>query len=151
MTTAIIVALVALVLGLAFWGAQKRAERRNAIASVVAQVREGVLPSIPAPPNLKLIRGEIVHACGPATGQRSDNDQALGEGVFAVTSKRIWFAGKRRVSLAWRVIDAAGADAASGAVIYTRDSRGFEFTFADHDDARLIGEVLNALGDRGRS
>lgn len=130
-----------------------KAERVQARKRALAAVRASRLPAVAAPPTMKLAAQEIVHVCAKvAKGERTDAKQDLGDGLLVVSNRRICFFGKRKASLTWKKIDAAGKGSDGDMVIRAGDGRVYTFTLARSEDAGLIGEILIVLDDiRARS
>lgn len=142
MVAAIVIAVV--VIALAFGVQRQRAvaARRQEVARQVTEIREGHLPTVPAPAGYEPTKGEVVHAHAKASGVRSDDDRQLGDGLLVVSSRRLCFLGKRKTSMPWSKIENAGAGGRRAIVVYMKDGKGFEFTLASVEDADLIGELL---------
>ena len=122
--------------------AARAQERRR----VLATVRAGQLPAVPAPPAMSLAAREIAHICAKIVkGERADAKQDLGGGLLVVSSRRVCFFGKRKASLTWKKIGTAGLATDGGVVVRANDGRAFTFTLARGEDAELIGEILTVL------
>lgn len=97
---------------------------------------------------MSLAAREVVHICAKVVkGVREDAKQDLGDGLLVVSSRRVCFFGKRKASLTWRKIGAAGMASERDVVVRANDGRAFAFTLARGEDAELIGEILIVLDD----
>ena len=121
--------------------AQRAGERRR----VIAAVRSGHLPTVPAPAILNASTTERVHVCATATGTQSDLMRELGDGLFVISNRRICFLGARKIRLLWKKIESVSTDPTKGILVTATDARSFAFVLGKGEDAEMIGEVLRAV------
>lgn len=121
--------------------AQRAGERRR----VIAAVRSGHLPTVPAPAILNASTTERVHVCATATGTQSDLMRELGDGLLVISNRRICFLGARKIRLLWKKIESVGTDPTKGVLVTATDARSFAFVLGKGEDAEMIGEVLRAV------
>ena len=144
------VAAITVVAGLLLWHWKRASEERaSQRRRVMSGIKNGQLPTLPAPSVMNLSAKEVVHICAKAKGKQLDVERDLGDGLLVVSNRRICFFGERQLSLTWQKIDSTGVDPRDGLIVYAKDDRGFTFALGRGEDVEMIREVLHAVDGAG--
>ena len=141
-------AAITVAAGLLLWHWKRASEERaSQRRRVMSGIKNGQLPTLPAPSVMNLSAKEVVHICAKAKGKQLDVERDLGDGLLVVSNRRICFFGERQLSLTWKKIDSTGVDPRDGVIVYAEDDRGYTFALSRGEDVEMIREVLHAVDD----
>lgn len=127
------------------FGRRALAERRRRRQQAIAAVRAGRLPLLPPPVEMKVAAKEAVHIRARAVARQLEPARELGLGMLAVSDRRIFFAGTRKLRLSWKKIASVELDRHEGVLVRGKDGRRFAFLLARGEDGEMIGEILRVL------